>query len=322
MSAVRVGVVGFGGFGRLHAKTLAGIAEAKLAAIVDRSGAAMARARDEHPAVPFYADLDQALRESDVEAWVIATHTDSHIPIARTLLQAGKAVLIEKPMAPDLAAAKSLEPLVAADSRNVMLGHLALFVPEFQHLLAEIRERGGLRYFHAIRHRGGDHFDYFPNETPLQVTMVHDLYLAYVLTGGEEPARMAARLHRRSDGRVDLALAEFEWPSGVWGSFTASFLTPPGMPKDGFDQLEVFGEGWAARVRANPRPIELWADRALWPMSLDIQSGPQASGWLAEELRCFCRVVGGQQPVPLGARYADGVRLQEWLERLEASARR
>jgi len=320
MTPVRVGVVGFGGFGRLHAKTLAGIAAASLAAIVDRSDGAKAHANDEHPGVPFFTDIDQALRISGADAWVIATHTDTHIPIARTLLQAGKAVLIEKPMAPDVASANALEPLVAADSQNVMLGHLALFVPEFQHLLTEVRKRGGIRYFHGVRHRAGDHFDYFPDESPMQVTMVHDLYLAYVLTGGEEPSRMSARLHRRSDGRVDLALAEFEWPSGVWGSFTASFLCPPGMPKDGFDRMEVFADDWAARVQTNPRPVELWIDRATWPMSLDIQTTPHASGWLAEELRCFCRVVRRQRPVPLGMRYTDGLRLQQWLERLEASA--
>ena len=40
---------------------------------------------------------------------------------------------------------------------------------------------------------------------------------------------------------------------------------------------------------------------------------------LVEELRCFCRVVRGLEPVPLGATYEDAVQVQRWLDRLENS---
>ncbi|MFH1568243.1 MAG: gfo/Idh/MocA family oxidoreductase, partial [Gemmatimonadota bacterium] len=104
-------------------------------------------------------------------------------------------------------------------------------------------------------------------------------------------------------------------------SLTASFLTPPGMPADGFDRLEAFGDGWAARLTPNPRPIEFYQERARWPMSLEIRADAGgASGMLAEELRCFCRVVRGAGPVPLGATYEDGLQLARWLERLEREA--
>jgi hypothetical protein len=94
------------------------------------------------------------------------------------------------------------------------------------------------------------------------------------------------------------------------------------MPPDGFDRLELFGRGWAAQLRLNPQPLEIWAERAEWPLALDICADPAApSGWLAEELRHFCRVVRGQAEIPLGARYADALRIQHWLERLESSAR-
>lgn len=37
----------------------------------------------------------------------------------------------------------------------------------------------------------------------------------------------------------------------------------------------------------------------------------------AEELRCFCRVVRGEEPVPDGARYADGMQLMRWMQALQ-----
>jgi hypothetical protein len=35
---------------------------------------------------------------------------------------------------------------------------------------------------------------------------------------------------------------------------------------------------------------------------------------LAEELRCFCRVLQGKQAVPVGARYVDGLQVMRWME--------
>ena len=82
------------------------------------------------------------------------------------------------------------------------------------------------------------------------------------------------------------------------------------------------GKGWAARLHPNPRPIEVWDDRANWPMMLEIRTDPMSpSGMMAEELRCFCRVVRGLEPVPVGATYQDAVQVQRWLDRLEASAK-
>jgi predicted dehydrogenase len=201
-----------------------------------------------------------------------------------------------------------------------MLGHILLFASEVRQLLQEVRRRGPLIHFHLVRHRPSNTWDFY-QETPFRLLMVHDLYLAFALMGGEEPVRFFGRLHPRYEGGFDLALAELEWAGGTWGLLTASYLTPPGMSSDGFDRLELFGQGWAAQLRLNPQPLEIWAERAEWPLALNIYADPVApTGWLAEELRHFCRVVRGQAEPPLGARYADALRIQGWLERLEESA--
>lgn len=317
---VRFGVVGVGNFGRLHALTLAGLAEAELVAVVDRHQSALDAMRRELPHVRPWTDFEDALQEAGAEAWVIATNTRSHIPVAERILSAGRQVLVEKPLAQSVVSAQQLAPLVAPDSRNLMLGHTLLFAPEFRQLSHEIQERGPLHYFQSVRHRPSHLADRY-QESPLRLLMVHDLYLAFAITGGEEPVRVSARLRPRRGGGFDLAQAELEWANGVWGSLTASFLTPPGMPPDGFDRLEIFGRGWAAQLRLNPQPLEIWSDRAEWPLALGIYADPTApSGWLAEELRHFCRVVRGRTQVPFGARYSDAVRIQDWLERLELSA--
>jgi predicted dehydrogenase len=174
----------------------------------------------------------------------------------------------------------------------------------------------------AARHRPAGIGALFPGETPFSLTMVHDLYVACALMGGQEPVQLCAQMRSSAGGESDLAMAELRWPDDVWGSFTATFLTPKGMSEEGFDVLEVFGDGWAARLRLNPQPIEIWADRQHWPIGLNIYDDPRSpSGWLAEELRHFCRVVRGAAEVPLGARYSDAVQVLRWIEILERSAR-
>jgi hypothetical protein len=96
-------------------------------------------------------------------------------------------------------------------------------------------------------------------------------------------------------------------------------MTPEGMATNGFDLLEVLGDGWAARTRSSPRPIEVWDERARWPMALEIradQGGP--TGMMAAELRAFCRVVRGLEPAPRGATYRDAIQVQRWMDRLRA----
>ena len=319
---VRIGVVGLGRFGRLHAVTLAGLVEADLVGVVARRQASLDAFHRELPETCGWLDLDRAIAEADAAAWVVACSTADHVSVTRTLLQAGQTVLLEKPISADLNEAESLQPLVNDDSSNLMLGHILLFNSEFKQLREEVSRRGRPSFVDCVRHRPASIVKDFPGENPLSATMIHDLYATQVLMKGEEPSRFTAQYHRTENGEIDVAMAQIEWPSGTLGSFVASYLTPVGMAPRGFDRMEVFGEGWGARISPNPRPIEVWDEQARWPMALEIRAdatGP--TGMMAEELRCFCRVVRKQQPVPEGATYQNGLQIQRWINKLNESAR-
>lgn len=313
--------MGLGNFGRLHALTLSALAEAKLVGLVDQRPEALAATQAQLTNVPVWNDLERAIGECDAEAWVVASSTASHISVTRTLLAAGRRVLVEKPLAESLKDAESLAPLVAADSSNLMAGHIVLFNSEFRQLLDEARGRGPLAFIDCVRHRPITTMQLLPGESPFHLTMVHDLYCVLALMNRAEPHHFSAQTHHTSHGECDLALAQLRWDGGTVASLAASYLTPGGMPHDGFDRLEVFGQGWAARIQPNPRPLVLWDERARWPSALEIRAQPGSpSGMLAEELRCFCRVVRGIEPVPLGATYADALQVQRWTDQLETAA--
>lgn len=316
--SVKTAVVGLGRFGRLHSLTLAGLAEAELVGVVARRQASLDAMGDELPGVPGWTSLEQAIEECDAEAWVVACTTTAHVEVTRALLQAGKTVLLEKPISESLDEARSLAPLVRDDSSNLMIGHIVLFNSEFRQLQAEVQRRGSLSYLDCVRHRPASILQDFRGENPLHAAMVHDLYVAQALLNRAEPVHFGCQYHRTPAGEIDLALAQLGWSDGTLASFAASYMTPSGMPPRGIDRMEVFGDGWAARIEPNPRPIAVWDDRAAWPMALEIRtdaSGP--TGMMAEELRCFCRVVRGVESVPVGATYSDALQVQEWLECLD-----
>jgi predicted dehydrogenase len=79
---VRVGIVGLGRFGRLHALTAAGLPEAELVALVARRQESLDKLAAELPGVPGWTNLDRAIAESGAEAWIVACTTAAHVPVA------------------------------------------------------------------------------------------------------------------------------------------------------------------------------------------------------------------------------------------------
>ena len=80
---VKVGVVGLGRFGCLHALTLAGLAEAELAGVVARRQVSLDNLQRELPGIPGWSDLNRAIKESEAEAWVVACSTAEHVAVSR-----------------------------------------------------------------------------------------------------------------------------------------------------------------------------------------------------------------------------------------------
>ena len=316
---VRVGVIGLGFFGTLHAETLNGIAEAELVAVCARRQQSLDQFVKKGLSIPGYTDIGRAIEESGAEAWVVAASSSAHIPITKLLLEADISVLLEKPLAVSLEEAATIRSLVETSKGRLMLGHILLFGTEFREVCDEARKRGGIRYVSAERHRPVALRD-DPILSPFNLVMIHDLYCLQVLMNGKEPTSLSAQARNAFAGSTfDLGLAQLKWDEETVASLTASFLTPEGMGLHGFDRLEIFGDGWAARLNSNPRPIQIWDESSRYPLGIEIRSNPPGpTGMLAEEQRAFCRVVRGQQDIPFGATYEEAMQVMGWIAQLEA----
>ena len=111
---MRVGIIGYGAWGGIHAASVSGLESHQLVAIACHSEETAARARKEHPEAQVFTDYTRLLALEDVEAVHVVVPSYLHVEVAITALSAGKHVLLEKPMATTLADGERL--VAAADA--------------------------------------------------------------------------------------------------------------------------------------------------------------------------------------------------------------
>ena len=121
---VRTAVIGVGHFGQYHAEKLARLPGSRLSAVVDIDGE-RAQAVAERHGVPSFVNFRDAL--TLVDAVCIATPPMTHYEIARTCLEAGIHVLVEKPITDNLEHASALIRIARERGRILQVGHLERF---------------------------------------------------------------------------------------------------------------------------------------------------------------------------------------------------
>ena len=139
---VGMAVLGCGRIGRIHAGNLARHPRAKLVAVFDVASDA-ARQTATELGVKRAASLDELWADSEVAAVLIATPTDTHVPLIMAAVRAGKAVFCEKPIDVDLERARSCGRDIAPYRPRLMMGFNRRFDPSFR-ALRERLHRGDI----------------------------------------------------------------------------------------------------------------------------------------------------------------------------------
>ncbi len=123
MTAVRFGLIGFGAWGSHHARAIAKTPGAELAAIAARSEATRAAAREQFPAAQVYADYRELLAREQLDVVDVVLPSYLHTEVARAVLESGRHLLMEKPMALTVADCDALIRLAADKGRLLAIGH-------------------------------------------------------------------------------------------------------------------------------------------------------------------------------------------------------
>jgi predicted dehydrogenase len=219
---VRVGVAGVGAIGRNHARIYAELPNAELTAIYDADTERARSIADE-----FGGTVVGTIEEliALVDAASVATPTVTHREIGTALLEAGKHVLVEKPIADSLDDAKALIDLAAARGCVLQVGHIERFNPVMGQLEARLTDPKFLEV-----HR----LSPFPNRsTDIGVVldlMIHDLEIILHLVDSPVAHIDAVGISVLTP-REDIANARIRFQNGAVANVTASRISPEKMRK-------------------------------------------------------------------------------------------
>ena len=222
MSRLRVGVVGVGHIGKNHARLYAEQGSAEFAAIYDTDADKAAHLAQEFGTTAASSLEDFAER---VDAASVATPTSSHFEVARQLLERGKHLLIEKPIAENTADASALAELAVQRQLVLQVGHVERFNP----VLSALEERlTRPRFIEAHR------LSPYPNRsTDIGVVldlMIHDLEIILHLVRSPVQTIDAVGVPVLSRGE-DIANARLRFENGCIANITSSRISPERMRK-------------------------------------------------------------------------------------------
>src|SRR5216110_1368483 len=228
MKNLRVGVVGVGHIGSNHARLYAEIPSAEFTAVYD-----VDQITNRTIATKFHATPARSLDEftAMIDAASVATPTNTHYEVARSLLAKGKHVLIEKPITDNTAHATELAELAAKSGLILQVGHVERFNPVLSALEKRLTHP---RFIEAHR------LSPYPNRsTDIGVVldlMIHDLEIILHLVRSPVQSIDAVGVPVLSRGE-DIANTRLRFENGCVANVTSSRVSPERMRK-----IRVFQE--------------------------------------------------------------------------------
>jgi predicted dehydrogenase len=323
---VGIAVVGTGDWGANLVRNFANLPGARLAALCDADAQRLARAASQYPDARACAHVDEVAADPAIQGAVVAASAVSHYPLAKALLQGGKDVYVEKPLALEVAHAEELVRLAADKGRLLMVGHLLLYHPGVRYLkgLVERGELGDVYYVYSQRVNLGK---VRRDENALWSFAPHDLSVILHLFG-MEPVDVVARGSAFLQGSVeDVVFVDLRFPGGKLAHVHVSWLDPHKLRKFtvvGSHKMVVFDDMEASeKIKVYDKGVERAGQVVSYGDALTVRSGdiliPKIS--LQEPLRIECQhfvdcIRDRATPLTDGA---DGLRVVKVLAAAQAS---
>ncbi|HXG57694.1 MAG TPA: Gfo/Idh/MocA family oxidoreductase [Thermoanaerobaculia bacterium] len=227
----RVGIVGTGYLGRLHARILTEMPEAEAVGFVELRDDVAAEVSSSF-GLKRFASIEELLPH--VECAVVATTTTAHFEVAKAFLEAGRDVLVEKPITSSVDEGRALVDLAASRGRIIQVGHVERYNPA---IAAAAPLLSGVRYVEAER------LGVFAGRSldidVLFDLMIHDLNLVLSLLQADVVDVRAVGVPVLTE-MVDMANVRLQFASGAVANLTASRVSQERVRKVRFFSSDVY----------------------------------------------------------------------------------
>ena len=293
---LRWGVIGLGWFGEIHAEVLASMPGIELAAVCTRRADRLAEVAGRFDVPRRYTDYHELLADPGVDALSIVTHYYDHCRIAVDALEAGKSVILEKPMAACVAECDEIVAAARSSRGAFMVGHICRFDPRVA-LAKEAVDQGRIGRIismHARRNLskaiGRQVLDKI---SALMGDGIHDADLMLWFSGARPVSVYAQEVHPGANKYPDAGWAMFRLDSGAVGVVESIWCLPESTPYQIDARMEIIGTEGALYINCGESGLEIHdasgpklPDTMYWPKPFG-----RRFGILRAELRYFADCV-------------------------------
>lgn len=246
----KIGIIGFGSFGQFLYQCFKPMPDVKVIAVADSK-----KARDPGH-TKFYVTWKNLVKDNDIDIVWIATVPDVHAEIACAALQAGRDVIIEKPVAITLKDARQILKTRDRTARVAAVNYMMRFNPICQ-LLAEFTQSGSFGHLRRVNVENYAQDETLPakhwfwkKELSGGILIEHAVHFIDLVNyfSGRDFLRVVSLKHNRNPGQEDQVLACVLHENGLIASHYHSFSRPGFFERTSirlnYDLAEFDIEGW------------------------------------------------------------------------------
>jgi predicted dehydrogenase len=319
-----VGVIGYGYWGPNIVRNLHGLEHCQLAAVCDKSAAALTRASRTYPGVHLTTDFDEILTSPDIDAVAVITPVWTHFDLAKAALLQGKHVFVEKPFTSTSEQAEELIELAARKNLKIMVDHTFLFSGSVRKIkdLVDGGTLGPLYYFDSTRVNLG----LFQHDVSVVWDLApHDLsIMSHII--GEQPEAVVATGGQHLNGHADMAFITVYFPRDIIAHINVNWLSPVKVRTTligGRDKMLVWNDLEAdEKIKVYDKGVEITNGQNVYDLLVSYRSGDvwsprvEQTEALKVELEYFIDcIVNDRTPLNGGAAGLAVVKLLEAAER-------
>lgn len=217
MKPVQIGVIGTGSISSMHLNAYKNNEEANIYAVCDLNENRAREAAEKYGAEKVYTDYRELLADPAIEAVSICTWNNSHAEISIAAVEAGKHVLVEKPLCRTVEEALAVQRAVEATGKVLQVGFVRRYDPNAQLLksLASEGEFGEIYYAKATAFRRlGNPGGWFSDVErsgggPLIDIGVHVIDLCWYMMGRPKPVSVSANTYNKLGNRSNIQNLSF-----------------------------------------------------------------------------------------------------------------
>lgn len=223
---LNIAQIGVGYWGPNLLRNLVASKRCRVKKVIDLSKERQDYVRGLYPAIRVSDDVEQVMGDPEIEAVVIATPVASHFNLSMRALEAGKHILVEKPLARSVQEVEEIEKVAAKKKLIVMAGHTFLYNAAVRYVktLIDLGELGEIRYIYSQRLNLGrirSDVDALWNFAP------HDISIIQYWLGDPEPISVMKRGVDYIQEKIDdVVFVNILYPNKIMANIHVSWLDP------------------------------------------------------------------------------------------------